>query len=303
MTLKKAVLGIASFIVLVLVVVVAIPETPVSGRPESAPMRVSVLPDIEPSEITARFSPLLDHLSRETGLPMQMVAAENYQDILRLFAAQEIDLAFFGGLTFVIANKNFGAEPLVMRDIDTRFTSYFLVSAEGHLRHCQNLRCPDLAGKVFSFGSQLSTSGHLMPRHFLKSDLQIIPEDYFGTVRHAKTHDQTALDVLAGRADVGVVNGEIYRRIVAEGQIKDGALRIIWETPPYPDYVWAVQEGLSTAEKIRLRDAFLKLDQIREPDATMLDNLGAGAFLPAGIEEYLPLRRIAESLDLMAGAP
>jgi phosphonate transport system substrate-binding protein len=82
-------------------------------------------------------------------------------------------------LTFVKAQTFLYAQPLVMRGVDTRFTTYFVTRADGPLRDCDNLVCDALAGKVFSFEPKLSTSGHLMPRHFLKAEKRIEPESFF----------------------------------------------------------------------------------------------------------------------------
>ena len=183
-------------------------------------IRVGVLPDVAESALHKRYSNLLDHLSQETGLKLQLVTPNSYQHLLRLFADREIEMAYFGGLTFVRSQSFYDARPLVMRQIDTQFTSYFVVRANGPLQDCDDLSCETLAGKVLSFGSKLSTSGHLMPRHFLKTVLEIDPETYFGMVRYSGAHDQTALMVRDGEADIGVLNSEIFRSMQKEGRLK-----------------------------------------------------------------------------------
>lgn len=52
-------------------------------------------------------------------------------------------------------------------------------------------RITDFKGKVFSSGSNLSTSGHLLPRHFLK-EMGIEPENYFSWVDYSGKHDLAA---------------------------------------------------------------------------------------------------------------
>lgn len=282
-----------------IVAIVFLMRTPFRSQPDITVLRVGVLPDVAEANLRNRYSPLLDHLSRETGLKFQLVMPESYNDLLHLFADQEIELAFFGGLTFVRGFTFHGAKPLVMRDIDTRFTSYFVVRADGPLRNCLDLTCGAFAGKTISFGSKLSTSGHLMPRHFMAKVMGKEPESNFVEVRYSGAHDKTVYQVRDGEVDLGAINSEIYLDMQKDGRLKPGELRIIWETPPYPNYVWAVQNQLSEGLKTNLRNAFLMLKTGNEDHARILSPMGAKSFLPAGAAEFAPLKEIAKSLGLL----
>jgi len=104
-------------------------------------VRVGVLPDEDEAALKLRYSPLLEHMARETGLKYQLVVPASYADMLRIFADKELEIAYLGGLTFVKAQIFHHARPLVMRDVDTRFTTYFVTRADGPLRDCANLKC------------------------------------------------------------------------------------------------------------------------------------------------------------------
>ncbi|MCP4379652.1 MAG: phosphate/phosphite/phosphonate ABC transporter substrate-binding protein [bacterium] len=158
-------------------------------RQEDAPsiLRVGVLPDESVEALHQRHDALLGHLSAETRIDFELVLPPDYKELVRLFGNREVDLVYFGGLTFLRANLFHRAEPLVMRDVDSRFTSWFLVK-DGDPAH----DVVDFKGKAFAFGSRLSTSGHLMPRHFMKTEKHIIPEEFFSEVRYSGAHDKTA---------------------------------------------------------------------------------------------------------------
>ncbi len=266
-------------------------------RHEATPsvLRVGVLPDESVEALHQRYDPLLDHLSAETGLDFKLVPPSDYDELVRLFRDHKVDLAYFGGLTFVQAHLFYHAEPLVMRDVDTRFTSWFLVrdSDPAH-------GLADFKGKVFTFGSRLSTSGHLMPRHFLQTEKQLIPEEYFTEVRYSGAHDKTAYQVRDGAVDLGAVNSEIVKTMLRDGRLKEKEVRVLWETPPYPDYVWAVHDRFNEGLKTQLRDAFLRLDADDAVHGKILAGMGAGGFLPAGASDFLPLKGIADTLGLLA---
>jgi phosphonate transport system substrate-binding protein len=257
-------------------------------------LRVGVLPDENSEVLRQRYAPLLKYLSEAIGIDTQLILPSDYQQLSRLFQDGDIELAYFGGLTFVQASINSDAEPLVMRDIDTRFVSYFLARPDEH-----NKQFSDFEGKRFAFGSKLSTSGHLMPRHFMKSELQIEPETFFSEIDYSGSHDKTAFLVRDGAIDLGVANSAIVKKMIMDGRLGENELDIVWQTPPYVDYVWAVQNHLDETIKYRLRDAFLGLDRAKLTHKTILTSLGAANFLPAGKRDFQPLRSTATKLGML----
>ena len=259
-----------------------------------AVLRVGILPDSSMDNLHQRYDPLLNYLSAETGLEYILVLPENYAALIRLFRDQEVDLAYFGGFTFVRAQAFYGARPLVMREIDTRFTSLFLVKGENSA-----LELADFKDKTFSFGSELSTSGHLMPRYFMQVEKQIVPEQFFSEIHYSGAHDKTAYLVRDGKVDLGVANAEIILAMLKDGRLKQDEIRTLWQTPPYPDYVWAVHDNLDEGVITPLRNAFLKLDKNNKDHNKVLSRLGARFFLPAAVSDFTRLKRVAESLGLL----
>jgi phosphonate transport system substrate-binding protein len=257
-------------------------------------LRVGILPDVNVENIQQRYAPLLKYLSVETGIEYKLVVPESYADLLRQFHEQKVDLAYFGGYTYVKAQAYSDARPLVMREIDTRFTSLFLVRGDDSA-----LQLADFKDKTFSFGSELSTSGHLMPRHFMQVEKQIVPEQFFSEVHYSGAHDKTAYLVRDGKFDLGVANAQIILDMIKEGRLKKDEIRTLWQTPPYPDYVWAVHDYLDENVKTQLRNAFLNLDKSNIDHKTILYQLGARYFLPAAASDFTRLKTIAESLELL----
>ena len=98
---------------------------------------------------------------------------------------------------------------------------------------------------------------------------------------------------------IGAVNASIARQMLEDGRIGKNELKVLWQTPPYPDYVWAVQAWLDEAVKIALRDAFLRLDADNPDDKAILLGLGAKTYLPAGPGDFKTLGEIALGLGLV----
>lgn len=257
-------------------------------------LRVAVLPDQSRDTLLILYEPLLSYLRKETSIEFQLSVPEDYADLLEQFAAGEIDLAWFGGLTFTQAEQRSQAVPLVFRDIDLQFTSCYLAHASDTRETVRDFR-----GASFSFGPRLSTSGHLMPSYFLNNG-DLDPHTFFASVRHSSGHDQTAKWVADGTVALGVANCIIVRSLLENGDLGNDDIRIIETTPPYSDYVWAVRESLDEDRRVKLLDAFLSLDASVPEHREILRQQGANAYLPAASQDFEIVRRAAKEADFLA---
>lgn len=251
-------------------------------------LRIGILPDEGREKLLQRYTLLFEYLSAQLGIPYKLVIPKDYQDLLDDFASGQIDLAYFGGFTFLKAHHQFGAVPLVMRDTDLRFTSYFLVRNNEPL---QSIR--DFKGKAFSFGSRLSTSGHLMPRYFLGTK-GIIPEQFFSSVEYSGKHDITAYRVRDGKVDLGAANSKVIDGMFADGRIDKDSIRVIWETPPFADYVWALQPDVDKTIRMKITNAFLALSPDIPEQASILEKVDSGGFVPAAVSDFNELDKVMQ---------
>ncbi|MBT8484034.1 MAG: phosphate/phosphite/phosphonate ABC transporter substrate-binding protein [Phycisphaerales bacterium] len=255
-------------------------------------LRIGVLPDESREILARRFEPMRAYLEATTGIPCELITPDSYETLLSRFIGGEIDFAYFGGYTFVVAREETGAVPLVLRPEDRQFVSYCLVAGTSTATSVD-----DLAGARLAFGSKLSTSGHLMPRYFLDQE-GVTPEKHFGEIRYTGSHDATARAVRDGEVDVGYANALIIDAMLRDGRLAEDDIRVLYETPPYTDYVWAVRPEISDDVKRDLTDAFLALDPERDDHHAILRAVDASAYFPAAPNEF---DAIALTVERMAG--
>ena len=260
---------------------------------ERASLKAGVLPDKSAELLRDEFQPLIDHLAAQTGKHIELVVPETYEHLLALFESGEVDLAFFGGLTFLQAQATAGAVPLVTRDVDARFTSVFFAQ-----NNDPGTKISDFGSGNFGFGSNLSTSGHLMPRYYLQT-LGLVPEKFFASVSYTGAHDKTGQAVADGTLDLGVANSLVIRQMLENGSLDKDKVKIIWETPPYTDYVWAIQGNFNASLRENLQEAFLQLSMINDYGRTILEKQGAKSFLPVRHEDFVKLRELAAEMGLL----
>ena len=270
-----------------------------ADRPSDAArtkITVGVLPDQDPAAVQRRFDPLIGYLQEATGFDLDLIAHDSYKALTDGFADRSVDLAWLGGLTFVIAERESNAQALVMRDVDTRFTSNYIARSDVPGESVLNFE-----GKSFAFGSRLSTSGHLMPRHFL-AQRGIVPETFFSDVQYTAGHDETALLVRNGEIDLGVVNHVILNSMTTDGRVGANELKVVETTPTYSNYVWAVQHDMDPSLQIALRNAFLALNPVDPDHQKILRSQGAQGYLPAMAKDFDDTRAAAQGAGLLGTA-
>ncbi|MHC4994448.1 MAG: phosphate/phosphite/phosphonate ABC transporter substrate-binding protein [Planctomycetota bacterium] len=256
-------------------------------------LRVGVLPDEEPSVLEARLQILMAYLRAELDVPCRLSIPDSYEQLVSLFMRGEIDLAYLGGYTYIASRRSIGAIPLVARKRDLDFTSYFLVRTDHPARGLK-----DLSGLSLAFGSKMSTSGHLMPRFYLERN-ELHPEAFFESVRYSGAHDATAYLVRDGAVEVGAANASVIDSMFRDGRLLKREVRVLWETPPYPNYTWAAHPDLDRATLDAVRDAFLKLSTDHPDHAAVLGALDASYYLPVEPGAFQDLEQTAIQLGLL----
>ncbi len=258
------------------------------------PLKVSAIPDEAPTELIRKFQPLGTYLEKETGRPVVFIPVNDYAAVVEALAAGKIDLAWLGGFTFVQARLRTGtAIPIVQRAEDAVFTSKFIASTSSGIS-----KMADMRGKQFAFGSPSSTSGHLMPRHFLSQN-GIDPETEFKNIAFSGAHDATVAWVASGKVDAGALNASVWDKLVEQGKVDQSKVKVIWTTPPYYDYNWTVRGDLEPALIEKLKVAFLKLDASKPEHAELMKLQRASKYVPTKPENYRDIENAARKAGLL----
>lgn len=273
----------------------AIATLPTVAQAEQQVLRVTAIPDEAPTELARKFEPLGKYLEDKLGMKVQWTPVTDYAAAVETVVNRKIDLAWFGGFTVVQALQRSGGKvvPLVQRTEDEKFRSVFITQADSGI---QSLA--DLKKRTLAFGSQSSTSGHLMPRHFLLKD-GIDPDRDLRRIAFSGAHDATIAAVSSGKVDAGALNISVWEKFLAEGKVDTQRVKVFYITPPYHDYNWTVHADMPAELQQKIRDAFLALDPARPADKAILDLQRASRFVPTQPGNYDDIRSAAESAGLL----
>lgn len=275
----------ASSLVLVMVLV-GCGQAPVED-PQT--LRFSAIPDQSPAQVLQQHKALVDRVCAAVKRRCQWVAVDSYEALVERMGRNEVDVAYFGAATFAQAVHRHQAVPLAMRDIDFRFTSVIVVRKASQAHDLDALK-----RTRFRFGNRSSTSAHFMLRQRLQ-DENIVPERYFSQVSYSSNHDETLKAVASGEADAGGINASVFYRRVADGDPSASALRAVWQTPPFTDYVWAARRQISPELRQELVDAFLDLDLGSTVDAPALKAEDATGYVPSFLGDFEEMIRVLRS--------
>lgn len=255
-------------------------------------IKVAILPDRNKEVLQAKHLNFFNYLTQKTGVNYQIIVPANYNEALNLFIKNEVQMAFLGGVTFLKAHLEINAIPLVSRYSDTKFTSVILTSTINKAQ-----KVADLKNHSFSFGSQLSTSGHLMPRYFLQ-EKNISPELFFSKVTYSGAHDKTALLVEEGHVEAGALNSQVAENMFNDGRLTHEMTKILWRSPKFQDYVWAISPDVAEQVTLSIREAFLDLSEETPEMAAILRSLNAEYFVPVGLNDFTTLQQILTQLKV-----
>ena len=257
-------------------------------------LRVSAIPDEDPQELLRKYKPFADYIAKEVGVKVKFVPVLDYAATVEGLAANRLDIVWYGGFTSVQAvERAKGATRLAMREEDASFKSVFVTRTDSGIK-----TLADLKGKTFAFGSVSSTSGHLMPRHFLRA-AGVDPERDFRKFGFSGAHDATAAWVEAGRVDAGAVNFLVWRKLVDKKKIDTKTTHVFWTTPPYVDYVWVARGGVPEEIREKFKQALLKLDYSKPEDKKVMDLQRTRKFIPAKDSDWDGIRQAAIAAGLL----
>ena len=257
------------------------------------------IPDQDVALLEERFGGLAEHLTEELGVPVRYQPATDYAAVVTAFANGDVKLGWFGGLTGVQARRETpGARAVAQRPIDQQFRSVFVA---GNGVPAKTLA--DLAGTTFTFGSESSTSGHLMPRFFL-SEAGVDPDtDLDGRPSYSGSHDKTWKLVEAGSFQAGVLNASVWDRAVAQGQVDRGKVREVVRSPSYVDYHWVAHPELDATygegTTDRIVEVLLAMDDAGPQAQRVLELFEDDEFIPTDNSRYGAIEQVARDLGLL----
>ena len=264
----------------------------------SAELTFTAIPDQDTTRLQKRFGKIADYLSDELGIAVKYIPVKSYSASVQAFKNNEVQLAWFGGLSGVQARIAVPESVAIAQGAeDPDFISYFIANTSTGLSFSEEFP-KSIKDTTFTFGSKGSTSGRLIPDYFIREAFGMAPREVFKRVGFSGDHSKTLALVQAGSYEVGAMNFKVWQKEVDAGKVDPNKVQVIWRTPPYPDYNWTIRGDV---EKTYGKGFIKKVQQalIDITDPAILTAFPRSSFIPADNSMYKPILDIAIEVGII----
>lgn len=259
----------------------------------------SAIPDQDETQLRKRFNAVAQYLQAELGVPVEYMPVKSYEAVVTAFKNEQVQLAWFGGLTGVHARLEVpGSTVLAQGQEDPTFKTYFIVHSSSQIKPTEAFPKKEMEGLTFTFGAKTSTSGRLMPDYYVRKETGKSPETFFKRVGFSGDHSKTIALVQSGAYQAGAVNYQVWESELKAGKIDLNKVKVIWQTPTYPDYHWVghkvldEQWGPGFTEKLKKVIVNIK-------DPAILAAFPRSGFIEASNQEFEPILKTGKELGLL----
>ena len=258
----------------------------------------TAIPDQDETQLKERFSLLANYLSKELNLDVKFVPVKSYSASIAAFRNNQVQLAWFGGLSGVRARLIVPNSIAIAQGVeDPKFHSYIIAHSSTGIEKSETIPTA-VAGKTFTFGSKGSTSGRLMPEYFLREQFKKAPKEIFEKVGFSGNHSKTISLVQSGAYKVGAVNFKVWDRELKEGKIDTTKVKVVYKTPAYPDYQFTARGDLDKTYgegfTAKLQKAILNIK-----DEKILNAFPRTGFIEAKNKDFDPILNVGREIGLI----
>ncbi len=265
-------------------------------------LRIGAIPDQNQEKLYKLFNLLSEKFNEELEVKVKYIPVSNYSAAVTGFRTGSLDLVWFGGLTGVQARlQTKGSKVIAQREIDKNFESVFIANKKVNINKIETIdQLFILKGKRFTYGSESSTSGRLMPEYFL-NQAGVRNNDFKGQKPgFSGSHDATIALVSSGAYEVGVLNKLVWISYLNQKNNKTPNVKLIFTTPKYSDYHWLVQGNLDDkfgeGFTASIQRTIINLNKNNIKDKEILDLFGAKRFIKSSATQYKEIEQIGRSI-------
>ena len=220
---------------------------------------MGLIPAESNDEMIQKFEPMRAYLEKKLGRKVKVFTATDYSGVIEAMKKKRIDIAWFGPLSYYLAEQEAGAEAFavgVMPNGKSTYRSYFVVPGDSPAKTLM-----DLKGKSAAFVDPASTSGGLMPTYLIKKYTGMSPQQFFGKFTWTGSHDAAEMAVKNRTVDVAADNNITYPLMLSKGLITKKTNRVLMESPDLPGSPLCYRKDLPESLKKKIKNAILNADK------------------------------------------
>lgn len=244
------------------------------------------------------WEPFIEAMSAELALPVKAFYATQYAGVIEAMAAEKVDVAWFGGKSYIEAVERANAEAFaltVAQDGSKGYYSHLIANADHPLIKEIDLEAgngdkyviENASNLTFAFNDPNSTSGFLVPSYYVFAQNNVNPKEAFKRLVFAGNHEATALAIANNQVDVATNNNESLSRLEKTDPEAREKIQVIWTSPEIPSDPIAYRQNLPEEVKENIRNFFYNYN-----DKAVLDPLEWSRFEEADDRRWNTIREL-----------
>jgi phosphonate transport system substrate-binding protein len=250
-------------------------------------------------EVGRRWTPILEQLSKDLGIPIKQVAATDYRGSIEALKFNKAQIGQLGPKGYIEASNNNYAnvEPVAQlqhTNGSLGYRSCLIVHADSDIFNPE-----DISGKTFAFNDPNSTSGYLVPMTFFLTEMDIEPKAFFSKLTFSGSHEASILAVANKKVDVASTNLPDIQQMTMEGKIPRGAVRVIWVSKLIPNDPIVVRKDLPDNLKQAVQRSLTAM-KATNPEAFTAGGAWIGGFVKVDDAKYQIIRDLNETAKRLA---
>ncbi|HEB02731.1 MAG TPA: phosphate/phosphite/phosphonate ABC transporter substrate-binding protein, partial [Nitrospirae bacterium] len=218
---------------------------------------IGLIPEENIFKQMQRHKPLGEYLSKELGIPVRFTILSRYPHIITRFVNRDLDGAFFGAFTGVLALETLFVEPIARPvNIDGSMTTkgYLFTHVDSGISNVKQMR-----GKSIAYVDQVTATGYLYAQDLLRSKGIKNTEGFFKREEYTGGHDTAVYTVLAGRTELGVAKARIVDQVRERDPMAKEQIKILYRSPDLPDNTLHIRKDLPEDFKLKLKNVLLSM--------------------------------------------
>ena len=221
-------------------------------------LTLAFIPQENPEKLIGDIKEISKYLENEIGVSVKGYVTQDHAAAVEALRSGQADISFMGGLPYVLAHNEIGAEVL----LSEVYRGSPLYRGRIFVRRDSGINEPkDLKGKSIPFADPISESGYLYPLDiFVKKGFLgqgEAPNNFFKTVYFAGGYQQAIQAVANGLVDAAGVS-QYADLLLSPAQL--AKVKWIAESTDIPSHVVCSRKGLNPEIKENFKSAMLKLN-------------------------------------------
>lgn len=266
--------------------------------PELAEIDFGIISTESQVNLKTQWEPFLEAMEAEIGRPINGFYATDYAGVIEAMGAGKIQLAWYGGKSYIEAAARSDAEAFaqtVNSDGTKGYYSHLITNKDNPILANIDVEAgngdqyviSNASDLTFAFNDPNSTSGFVVPSFYVFAKNGINPNQAFEQLVFAGSHEATAQAVANNQVDVATNNSENLLKIEQGDPAAFENIQIIWTSPMIPSDPVAYRNDLPDCLKDQFKDFFYNYK-----DAAVLEPLGWQGFDPAADTDWNTIREL-----------